>query len=144
MTTKRWALRSFAMLLLTAGIGLFAATPALAMHISEGILPFGRIFGMGRKAGWLLLCALFLLTLARASLSASDAKTKWQGVDESVVEKVAHEHGRETHPPLINTDQGDLLLFVFLMAGAVGGFAAGYYWRSLTQQKEANSRNGGG
>lgn len=60
---------------------------------------------------------------------------KWTGVDETVVEKVAKEHGREAHEPLINTDQGDLLLFLFLTAGAVGGFAAGYSWRMLTERK---------
>jgi len=60
---------------------------------------------------------------------------KWPGVDESVVEKYAREHGRESREPLINTDQGDLLLFVFLLAGTVGGFAAGYYWRMLVEGK---------
>jgi hypothetical protein len=60
---------------------------------------------------------------------------KWSGVDESVVEKYAKEHGREARAPLINTDRGDLLLFVFLLAGALGGFVAGYYWRTLMDQK---------
>lgn len=60
---------------------------------------------------------------------------KWPGVDESVVEKYAKEHGREAHEPLINTDQGDLLLFVFLLAGTVGGFIAGYSWRVLMHEK---------
>jgi hypothetical protein len=58
---------------------------------------------------------------------------KWPGVDEAVVEKVAKEHGREAGRTLINTDQGDLLLFAFLAAGSVGGFVAGYYWRRLTE-----------
>jgi hypothetical protein len=58
---------------------------------------------------------------------------KWPGVDESVIEKYAKEHGREAREPFINTNQGDLLLFVFLIAGTVGGFAAGYYWRKLTE-----------
>jgi hypothetical protein len=65
----------------------------------------------------------------------ASAAEKWQGVDESVVERVAKEHGREAHKPLINTDQGDLLLFVFLTAGAVGGFAGGYYWRKLMERR---------
>jgi ABC-type cobalt transport system substrate-binding protein len=60
---------------------------------------------------------------------------KWTGVDESVVEKIAGEHGRHAGKPLIDTDQGDLLLFVFLIAGALGGFAAGYYWRMLLEGK---------
>ena len=57
-------------------------------------------------------------------------------MDEAVVEKVAKEHGREAKPPLINTDKGDLLLFVFLLAGAVGGFAGGYCWRALVIEKK--------
>jgi len=92
-------------------------------------------------AAWLLLFALLLLP-APARLLASESGAKWQGVDESVVEKVAHEHGREAHTPLINTDQGDLLLFVFLMAGAVGGFAAGYYWRNLMEQGKVQAPKG--
>ena len=64
---------------------------------------------------------------------------KWPGVDESVVEKYAKEHGREAREPLINTDQGDLLLFVFLLAGTIGGFAAGYSWRMLVSEKEVKS-----
>jgi ABC-type cobalt transport system substrate-binding protein len=66
---------------------------------------------------------------------ATSADEKWPGVDESVIEKVAEEHGRETREPFINTDQGDLLLFVFLLAGAVGGFIGGYYWRALVEKR---------
>ena len=63
------------------------------------------------------------------------AGEKWPGVDESVIQKVAKEHGRETKEPWIDTDRGDLLLFVFLLAGAVGGFIGGYYWRVLTGKR---------
>lgn len=63
-------------------------------------------------------------------------ESRWSGVDESVIEKIAQQHGREAREPLINTDQGDLLLFVFLLAGAVGGFVAGYYWRALTEKRD--------
>ena len=59
----------------------------------------------------------------------------WIGVDESVVEKVAAEHGRHAWTPFINTDQGDLLLFVFLLAGVVGGFVLGFYWRKLFSEQ---------
>lgn len=68
--------------------------------------------------------------------SASFASEKWPGVDEAVVEKVASEHGRASCPPLIDTDQGDLLLFAFLLAGAVAGFAGGYYWRMLVAERK--------
>lgn len=83
------------------------------------------------------IISLFLLSLSTFALNPVSAfgADKWPGVDESVVEKVASEHGREAREPLINTDQGDLLLFVFLLAGTVGGFAAGYYWRTLMEGK---------
>ena len=85
-----------------------------------------------RKIGRIFL---LLFTFHILIVTAVPAAEKWPGVDESVVEKIAKEQGREAHAPLINTDQGDLLLFVFLLAGAVGGFAAGYSWRMLTERK---------
>jgi cobalt/nickel transport system permease protein len=85
--------------------------------------------GKGKITGMAL--TVFLLILCCSPFTAASAAEKWQGVDESVVERLAKEHGREAHKPLINTDQGDLLLFVFLLAGAAGGFVAGYCWRSL-------------
>lgn len=72
---------------------------------------------------WLLL---FPTPMARAA-----EPSKWPGVDETVVERFAEELGGEVHDPLINTDQGDLLLFLFALAGAVGGFVAGYLWHKL-------------
>ena len=77
-----------------------------------------------------LIVSLFMIgTVLSASIPA-DA-SKWTGVDEAVIEKVAKEHGREASAPLINMEHGDLPLFLFLIAGALGGFAAGYYWKSL-------------
>ncbi len=78
---------------------------------------------------------LLIFVLFTTHYSLSTASEKWPGVDESVVEKYAKEHGREAREPFINTDQGDLLLFVFLLAGAVGGFIGGYYWRILIFEK---------
>lgn len=88
----------------------------------------------------LLCCSTALLFLVSLQPSAF-ASEKWQGVDESVIEKFAKEFGIESKEPFINTDQGDLLLFVFLTAGAIGGFAAGYYWRVLIEHKENKAIN---
>jgi len=62
---------------------------------------------------------------------ALGSPSSWPGVDEAVVEKVAAEAGRHARRPFIDTDRGDLLLFVFLSAGIVGGFALGYSYRQL-------------
>ncbi len=78
---------------------------------------------------------VILMAFAFSPTPSASSQQKWPGVDESVVEKYAKEHGREARQPLINTDQGDLLLFVFLVAGAVGGFIAGYSWRMLSEKK---------
>ena len=73
--------------------------------------------------------------LALAGSAPQGKKGPWGGVDVNVIEKYAADAGREARKPLINTDQGDLLLFVFALGGAVGGFAAGYYWRRLITER---------
>jgi hypothetical protein len=85
----------------------------------------------------IIISAIFVLSLGIISLGISHAadKTKWSGVDEAVIEKVAKEHGRGAAEPLIDKE-GDLLLFCFLIAGAIGGFAAGYSWRILLEGKK--------
>jgi len=95
-----------------------------------------------QNCGRLLLLVLSLYTVCCLLSTAAYASEKWPGVDESVVEKYAKEHGREAHEPLINTDQGDLLLFVFLLAGTVGGFVAGYSWRILMNEKTPATTRG--
>ena len=82
-----------------------------------------------------LLPLLLFFLVAAAGVRAEEKEGKWPGVDETVVKKFAKAQGREARAPLLDTDQGDLLLFIFLLAGAVGGFAAGYYWRVLIGEK---------
>lgn len=94
------------------------------------------------KSYGVIFLIFFLLFIIHCSLLTTISSAAWSGVDESVVEKYAKEHGREAREPLINTDQGDLLLFVFLLAGAAGGFAAGYYWRELTQSRAKKTEHG--
>lgn len=89
----------------------------------------------------LLLHAILLPMLLYVYSFFTLAPRSWTGVDEAVVEKIAGEHGREVKPPLINPDKGDLLLFVFLVAGAVSGFVAGYNWRKLNEPKKGMGRD---
>jgi len=83
-----------------------------------------------------LILGLILLLINACLPLVAAAEEKWAGVDDTVVGKYAKEHGREKHVSFINTDQGDLLLFVFLLAGVLGGFTAGYSW-CLLVNKEA-------
>ena len=64
-----------------------------------------------------IMVSAFLLSLG----SLSQAAEEWQGVDETVVQKFAKEHGREARKPLIDTGEGDLQLFMFLLGGTTEG-----------------------
>jgi len=56
--------------------------------------------------------------------------SQWEGVDVAVVQNRAQQLGANVANPLINVT-GDLQLFMFTAAGAIGGFIVGYSWRSL-------------
>ncbi|MCX6966844.1 MAG: cobalt ABC transporter permease [Verrucomicrobia bacterium] len=79
----------------------------------------------------MVLSALVLLCAAGLTFLLSRQSGNWAGVDEVVVEKIAKQAGRPARKPYINTDQGDLLLFFFLIAGTAGGFVGGYCFREL-------------
>lgn len=76
-------------------------------------------------AGILVVLAACLFLVAKYT------HTEFKGVDETVIEKAAENAGRAATRPFIDTDKGDLLLCLFLIAGAVGGFVAGYVFRGL-------------
>jgi len=102
---------------------------------SEKVEVRSKKSGMNTAVHGAVLFLLFSLFTLHSSFFTAASAANWSGVDESVVEKIAEEHGRPGKDPVINTDQGDLLMFLFLLGGAIGGFAAGYYWRTLTKQK---------
>lgn len=74
--------------------------------------------------GWLLLAR-----------TAPGNSILWAGIDVSVIGKLAEDAGREIKAPFVDIS-GDLGLFLFALGGAVGGFAAGYYWRRLISEKK--------
>ena len=92
-----------------------------------------------RKLKILKLHILLLTTLLFTFYFFTLGPRSWTGVDEAVVEKIAREHGREAKRSLIDLGEGDILLFAFLAAGAVGGFTAGYYWRKLVGEKPSEA-----
>lgn len=82
------------------------------------------------KRAWIIAAVLVVLA-AGLFLANRFCGGQWQGVDEAVVGKYARQAGREASRPLIDPGEGDLLLFLFLLAGTAGGFVAGYYFRGL-------------
>lgn len=86
----------------------------------------------------LLLTGLLLVAFAAVSLFM---QSPWEGVDVAVVETKAEELGAAVSGPLLNV-QGDLQLFVFTMAGAIGGFVLGYVWRGLFGSEGSARRRG--
>ena len=86
----------------------------------------------------LLILFLLFISMLLPTTALTAESSKWPGVDEAVIEKVAKEHGRDASVPIINMEQGDLPLFLFLVAGIVGGFTAGYYWRVIFSEGRSN------
>jgi len=101
----------------------------------------GKIIATGIVVVVVVLAVWGWLALSRQL--PEGAEGQWGGVDVTVIEKYAVDAGREPSEPFINTDQGDLLLFVFALGGAVGGFVAGYYWRRLITEKTGRRRAAG-
>lgn len=82
------------------------------------------------KKAFVIVGLLFALALT-FHVGFGYADNKWPGVDEAVVKKFAEDAGRPAREPFLNFGEGDVQLFLFLIAGAVGGFVAGYYYREL-------------
>ncbi len=95
----------------------------------------GRVDKTRTNCVLVVFCVILLALLLTLPGFAAEGG-KWEGVDDSVVGKIATEHHRAPKPPLFGfSEEGDLMLFAFLAAGAVGGFVAGYHWRKLTERQ---------
>ncbi len=111
-----------------------------------------KYYGITPQTIWpRLRCFMFALILpvlfAAVSFAGTPAEKKevptaqtsengaWTGIDVSIVGKYAEKYGRPPREPYINTDKGDLLLFVFTLAGVVGGFVIGFNARKLFYEK---------
>jgi ABC-type cobalt transport system substrate-binding protein len=89
-----------------------------------------------------LITGGLLFALALSFLAGfGHADTKWPGVDEAVVKKFAEDAGRPAREPYLNFGEGDVQLFLFLIAGTMGGFVAGYYYRDLFTPKATKAKN---
>ena len=90
----------------------------------------------------------FIIVLVAAAIVAGSflafnlRKGDWRGADDSV-EEIATANGRPPAAPLIDIDHHpDVGLFVFLMAGVVGGFVAGYVCRGFFDPRLRGRQHG--
>lgn len=120
---------------LTGGMIIFVYKRRPDILASLGVLKELSKHTVKRWAKIVVVLFISVFLYAAGHFAFAGENKKWSGVDETVVEKVAKEHGRSAWTPFINTDQGDLLLFVFLIAGAAGGFIMGYNFRKLFAKK---------
>lgn len=85
------------------------------------------------KWKWVILVVLIAvgIYLGTGNFSVPGADKKVN----ALANQYAQEVGAGERPPYINTDKGDLLLFLFLAGGAIAGFWLGYAWRDLFGKK---------
>ncbi len=89
----------------------------------------------GRRMKRAILILAAIVAVAGLYFGFTRMQDQWPGVDETVVEKVATAAGRPPHRPLFDPGAGDLHAFLFLIAGTVGGFVGGFYFRELLSRK---------
>ncbi len=75
-----------------------------------------------------------------ASALAQEPPAKWRGTD-VVIEEVLQRYGARAKEPLINTNQGDLILFVFALGGVSAGFVLGYQGRRVFVEMEDRGKD---
>jgi cobalt/nickel transport system permease protein/cobalt/nickel transport protein len=89
---------------------------------------------------FLILVSIFVIFSFAQAKENAQAKEKWTGVDEAIIEKYATQQGRPPRSSLLNIE-GDALLFTFILAGAIGGFILGYNWHRLFKTRIITNKN---
>ena len=93
----------------------------------------GKIVATG-----IVVVVLLLAIIGSVALSGETTvreKGLWSDATDVLSNTAASEAGRESRDPLINTEQGNMLIFFFALGGVVAGFAIGYNWRRLIAEK---------
>jgi hypothetical protein len=93
----------------------------------------GKVVTFGVVMAILILGTLGSLALSEQNIVRE--KGLWSDATDVLAGKAANQAGRESRPPLINTEQGNMLVFFFCLGGVAGGFIIGYNWRKLLVEK---------
>lgn len=135
-----------------AWVGSIAAAFAptqVPLALLEAVLSAGLVRALARRRpdlvpGWLAApgppsprltaVAASVLALVVWSVAASaKAAERFQGLDETVIEAAGEAGGRPATGPVLNLEQGDLLLFAFSAGTFVAGVVVGVTWTRLTR-----------
>jgi len=90
---------------------------------------------------FIIIAGLLFALAPMVLIGPAGADDKWPGVDDAVVGKFAEDAGRPPTKPFLDFGEGDIQLFFFLIAGAVGGFVMGYYYRDLFVSPPSSAKN---
>jgi cobalt/nickel transport protein len=84
-----------------------------------------------------IVIGILILAVAGSVIFARSHKEgPWIDTTDVVAEQSANNIGRQAIDPLINTDQGNMLVFFFTLAGVLAGTVIGYYWYKLMTDKD--------
>jgi cobalt/nickel transport protein len=90
-----------------------------------------------------IVIGILIMAIAGSIIFAkSHEEGPWIDTTDVVSEQSASALGRQAVEPLINTDQGNMLVFFFTLAGVVGGSIVGYYWRMLMTDRDKMANSG--
>ena len=87
-----------------------------------------------KRLGIIILLAAAILS-GPSPARGQEGPAKWRGTDK-VIEEVLQKYGARAREPFINTDQGDLILFVFSLGGLAAGLVIGYQGRRIFVEME--------
>lgn len=93
----------------------------------------GKIVATGIVVAILVLAVIGSVALSGENIVRD--KGPWTDATDFLSLKAAAEANRKARPPLINTEQGNMLVFFFALGGVTAGFITGYNWRSLMTEK---------
>ncbi len=87
------------------------------------------------------VAAILILAIVGSVIFATSHKAgPWGDTTDIVAEQAANGVGRQATDPLINIDQGNILVFFFTLAGLLAGPVIGHYWRQLMIEPHKESR----